>query len=251
MRPVVGITGPDRGGLVAWLFTSAAVRLSGGRPVRITPSRAAPDIDLQALILGGGADIDPKRHQATLPPPPPKAPRRHGRRARVLATLGRLRRLFGSMPGVVDTARDALETELLDRAIANRIPVLGICRGAQLMNVHLGGSLHLGLQSFYVDRPNPRTVLPQKQVELAPESLLARILGSGSVGVNSLHGQAVARLGRELAVVATEKNGVVQAIERPGHPYFVGVQWHPEYMPQHRAQRRLFRVLVGVARDGA
>lgn len=146
-----------------------------------------------------------------------------------------------------DVARDRLETELLRGALAGGKPVLGICRGAQLLNVHLGGTLHQDLAEFYEETPQIRTVRPRKRIEVAPESLLAEILRTRDCRVNALHRQAVDELAEGLRAVAREPTGVVQAVEHRERPYLLGVQWHPEYLPQIRRQQRIFRRLVETA----
>jgi putative glutamine amidotransferase len=254
-RPVIGISGPDRGGWVAWLFTSLAVRMCGAHAVRITPERGAPR-EIDGLVLGGGADVSPTRYQRSDPPPPLREALT-GKRGRsklrvligyVLAPLVYLVRLLLSAPRAgLDPARDELESGLLSHALREDLPVLGICRGAQLLNVQLGGTLHRGLEDFYVERPNRWTVLPRKQVRIELGSRLHSVLGVAKAAINSLHRQAVDRLGTGLRAVATEDNGVVQAVELAEHAFAIGVQWHPEYIPQRPEQRRLFRELVRAA----
>jgi putative glutamine amidotransferase len=141
-----------------------------------------------------------------------------------------------------------MEWQLLEHAHRHDLPVLGICRGAQLMNVFVGGTLHQDLQSFYVEAANPWTVLPRKRISVEPETHLALWLECATCSVNSLHRQAVDVLGPGLVVSAREPTGVIQAIEAPDRVFFIGVQWHPEYLPQRREQRRLFRQLVSAAR---
>lgn len=259
MHPVVGITGPDRGGFVAWIFSAFAVIRAGGIPRRITPSRPLGIDRLDALVLGGGADVDPRTYGRS-----PETVRQmvHEARERLRQRLGRrpqavllapvvfvARRLFESgTRSDPDSKRDALEWRLLDAALARGLPVLGICRGAQLVNVALGGSLHPTLEGFYVESPQVRTVLPKKRIVVEPGSLLASILGKTELRVNALHDQAIATVGHGLDVVAREESGVVQAIEHRDRPFVVGVQWHPEYVPQHRRQRALFERLVAAAR---
>jgi len=258
-RPLIGVSGPDRGGYPAWFFASCAIRCAGGRPLRLTPARGLPERMLDALILGGGADVDPARY-GSHEKAPRLAPQLKGKSARfklrvllgylIAPLVYLLRRLFSARHGGIDPERDALETELLTRALRDGAPVLGICRGAQLINVHLGGTLHHDVASFYVETSNPWGVLPRKRVQLEPGSLLAGLLGRKRAIVNSLHRQAVDRLGKGLIVAAAESNGVVQGIEHPER-FLVGVQWHPEYLPQRPEQRRLFRELVQAAHDHA
>lgn len=150
--------------------------------------------------------------------------------------------------GGIDPARDELEQALLRDAERRGLPVLGICRGAQLMNVLAGGTLHRDLANFYREEPQPWTVLPRKRVEVEAGSRLAEVLGVSRPLVNSLHRQAVNDLGADLRVCARESNGVIQAIEHPERRFWLGVQWHPEFLPQETEQRRLFTKLVEAAR---
>jgi putative glutamine amidotransferase len=116
------------------------------------------------------------------------------------------------------------------------------------MNVTLGGTLHQHIGHFYTeDTGNIRSVLPRKSISLTPGSRLHELLQVPACRVNALHHQSIKDLGDEVLVSASESSGVVQAIERRGHPFFVGVQWHPEYMPQSRLQQRLFGELVNSA----
>ncbi len=222
-RPIVGVTGPDRYGATAWLMTHAAIVRAGGLARRLTPSRfrrreSAAVESLDALVLGGGADIDP-----------------------ALYAMGELDTSLGHP---LDTARDTFELALLRRVLQLGMPLLGICRGAQLLNVQLGGSLHGDVAELYVDSPHVRSVLPRKRVYIEPDSRLASILEATSCSVNALHHQAIQRLGEGLRIVARDDAGVVQAIERSGLAFCIGVQWHPEFMPQHRRQRALFSELI-------
>ena len=136
---------------------------------------------------------------------------------------------------------------LLDDAVRRGLPVLGICRGQQLLNVYFGGSLHQDLATFYVEDPATRTILPRKRVTLEPGSRLAELLGPDE-RVNALHRQGMNTLGERLRVAARDRNGIVQAIEHESLPFVVGVQWHPEYLPQVPSQRAIFSALVRQAR---
>lgn len=255
-RPLVGVTGPDRGGLAAWLCTWLAVRRAGGRALRIRPGKPREGALLDALVIGGGADVDPRhygeerhelkdyieeeRHNPSL--------RRRLLNLALFPLLWLLRRLLSLHAAIgMDRARDELEMLLLAEALGGGMPVLGICRGAQLINVALGGSLHQELSAFYTEVPQVRSVFPRKDVLIEPGSHLAGILGDSEVRVNALHNQAVKDLGRGLRIVAREPTGVVQGIERARLPLVIGVQWHPEYMPQVVGQQRIFRRLVAEA----
>jgi putative glutamine amidotransferase len=163
-----------------------------------------------------------------------------------------LRKLSGKSgakrSGRGDPARDAMEMKLLADALHRGLPVLGICRGEQLLNVHFGGSLHQDLATFYVEDPATRTILPRKRVMLQAGSRLMQLLGPDE-RVNALHRQGVDRIGDGLVVAGRDRNGIVQAIEHATLPFVVGVQWHPEYLPQIASQRAIFRALVCAARE--
>lgn len=256
MRPLIAVTGPDRGGFPAWLFTSWALRRAGAKPVRIRP-RGEPPARFDALVVGGGADVAPARYGAQPRRPAAACYRRSRSRRRLLLDYSMapfiylLRRLFGMSRGSggPDPARDALELALIAKAEATGVPVLGICRGAQLLNIHAGGTLYQDLSGFYTERTNRWTVFPRKAIAIAPRSRLQATLGRARCDVNSLHRQAVDGLGDGLAIVARDDRGVVQGIEHSARRFWIGVQWHPEFLPQVPEQRRLFAALVDAARN--
>ena len=112
------------------------------------------------------------------------------------------------------------------------------------MNVVLGGSLHQKIEHFYTeDTNNVRSILPRKSIKVSSGSRLREILKTDSCRVNALHDQSIKDLGDQVLISAAENTGVVQAIERHPLRYFIGVQWHPEYMPQSSTQQNLFRDL--------
>ncbi len=251
-RLTIGVTGPDRGGLIAWLMTALAIRRSGARAIRITPSRTVDPHRLDAVVIGGGTDVDPF-HYGQQPEPDDEEP---GQRSSpvdwlVGLVLGLFRVLFASYSVQdYDPDRDELEKKIIRHALYHQVPVLGICRGAQLINVVLGGSLYQKIGHFYTEETsNVRSILPRKTINLTPQSRLHRILQRGSCRVNALHNQSINQLGEDLMVSAVEPSGVVQSIEKRDHSFCLGVQWHPEYMPQSKTQQRLFRALAGSARQ--
>jgi putative glutamine amidotransferase len=252
-RPTIGVTGPDAGGSSAWLFTARAVRRAGGRPLRIRPGKPRAIEKLDGLIVGGGADVEPSLYgQERLPHLDEIADGEGGGARRLLNLLlfpvvFAVRRLLVTKTTGLDDARDRLEKRLIREGLRRGMPILGICRGMQLLNVVAGGDLHQSLEGFYEEHPQLRSVLPRKTIAIAPGSRLARVLGTTEARVNALHSQAIDRLGAGLRVCAREKSGVIQAIEH-GHARLVlGVQWHPEYLPQLRQQQALFAALVQVA----
>ena len=218
-RPLIGITASARGARISSWANRMAVWRAGGRSVRITSLEPFPIDRLDGLVVGGGDDIDTALYGEAMQP--------------------QIR---------IDPDRDRLELNALDVAARLNLPVLGICRGSQMINVHRGGSLHVDIHEVYEEAPRLRTVLPRKRVSIVPDSGLYRILGISECRVNALHHQAVNRLGDGIRVVATERSGVVQGIEAPGHRFLMGVQWHPEYLVTDPRQQNLFRTLVEAAK---
>ena len=157
----------------------------------------------------------------------------------------------------VDDERDALELSLLRSVVSDRRPFLGICRGLQVANVALGGSLythipdqHKGAARHDWSQGYPRTHLAHP-VRVEEGSHLATILGEPVLEVNSLHHQAIKELAPDLKAVAFSPDGIVEAVELPEHPYGIAVQWHPEWLPEHQAMRNLLKSFVDAARvDG-
>ncbi|KEZ77278.1 gamma-glutamyl-gamma-aminobutyrate hydrolase family protein [Salinisphaera hydrothermalis] len=218
-RPRIAVTGKASRWAPGWWCAGLAIVLAGGWPVRATPTRPWPR-DVAGVVIGGGDDIASDWYAAS-----------------VETDQG------------ADRARDAFELEAIRVARAGRQPILGICRGAQLLNVAAGGSLHADItprRRSTSARANP---LPCKTIVIRSATGLARVLGVSRLRVNGLHHQAVDRLGQGLIIAARDADGFVQAIEdRAGAPV-LGVQWHPEYLIYRRASRRLFTALVTVARQ--
>lgn len=218
--PRIGVTVSRRSGWRIFPLMALSVWLAGGRAIRWQSGRQV-DLDaVDGVVIGGGDDI---------------APTLYGGELRVGVRL--------------DPDRDALETEVVKGAFERNLPILGICRGAQMLNVVLGGNLH---QDAYKDFDSTyyRTILPRKRVDVVPGTLLAEVTGEDCVRVNALHSQAVQRLGQGLQVAARDDGGMIQAIERVSDPLAIGVQWHPEHVFYRRAHRRLFTALVQAARAG-
>ncbi|WP_252106542.1 MULTISPECIES: type 1 glutamine amidotransferase [unclassified Halomonas] len=220
-RPLIGITTSDRKSHLAWWFDWFAVWRHGGKPVRLSPSRPRPEA-LDGLIIGGGDDI-----QAHL----------YGGEVQLNVRL--------------DPARDELELALLARFIPSHTPVLGICRGAQLINVHQGGTLDPDIYTTHEGLKRRRTVLPRKTVDIVTGSKLHGLLSVSWCRVNSLHHQAVNAAGRGIKIVARDRDGLVQGIESENHDFLIGVQWHPEWLIFNRPQQRLISALVKAAKKSA
>ena len=153
--------------------------------------------------------------------------------------------------GPYDEARDATTVPLIRLAIERGVPLLAICRGLQELNVALGGTLDSEIQEMEgrIDHRAPASddqdvrFAIRQTVEIRPGTCLARALGAGTVMVNSVHRQAVGRLGGRLQVEAVAEDGTVEAVSVKDSPAFaVGVQWHPEYWARSDdASARIFR----------
>ena len=245
-RPVIAVTGPGRGGFVPWQMTRLAIRRAGGRAVRIHTGNHRADIRFDGLVVSGGSDISPEHYgQEVLALA--RGDRHRTLSQRILDVLLLLLRLLFSIKlrqAVRDPARDKLEKSLIRRALDDNAPILGICRGEQMLNVTLGGNLHQDTREFYTETPDVQSIRPVKDVLVEDGSRLREILGTGDIRVNSLHSQAVDRLGDGLVVCARDRNGIVQAIEHEERAFVIGVQWHPEYLPRSGVHQRLFLGLV-------
>lgn len=169
----------------------AALRQAGVEPVEGVADLAG----LDGLLLAGGTDVDPDLY-------------------------GAAREAETEEP---DRVRDRMEGALLDEALERDLPVLAICRGLQLLNVRLGGTLRQHIE----DHKKPK-VREAHDIAIAPGSRLHAILGRREYKVNSRHHQSAQRVGKGLTVTARAPDGVVEALELPGRRFVLAVQWHPE-----------------------
>lgn len=208
-RPLIGVTGPNRRGWALRRFTHFAVRRAGGRPVALWPGQAFNCNLLDGLVVAGGTDVDPALYGQ-----PNVAARR------------------------IDIARDQLELDLIRWAIDAGKPLLGICRGMQLLTVAFNGTLHQDASAVYPGfKPVTglyRQLTLRRPLHVIKRGWVSSLLGTGRKThlVNSLHHQAVAELASELEAVAVDEHGLIQAIELVRKSVFaVGLQWHPELMP--------------------
>ncbi len=214
-RPRIGVTGNSKVLSPSWFCTRIAVYLSGGKAVRISLKHKPTDEKIEGLIIGGGDDISPEHYGFPMS-----------------ATIKS------------DPDRDHLEISCIKKALEARIPLLGICRGAQLINVVLGGTLHQDIRPLRKLTYNRPGVLPTKQIQLRPGSFIATVCGKNKLRVNSLHSQAIDKQGEDLHVVGHDLDGFTQAIESQQGLPIIGVQWHPEYLFYLPSQLALFRWLV-------
>jgi putative glutamine amidotransferase len=222
---------PTRTELSLGLAYVAAVERAGGLAVVIPPlppdaaeERMAP---LAGLLIPGGPDVHPSAYGAD--PDPALGP--------------------------TEPELDALELALARAAQARGLPVLGICRGAQVLNVSRGGTLHQHLPNVVGEGLRHRQAepigRPTHTARLAGDSRLARLLGRRRAWVNSLHHQAVDRVGDDLRPVAWAADGVVECVEAAGGPMALGVQWHAEALPRRPEHAAIFAALVEAAREAS
>ncbi len=198
-----------------------AVEASGAEAVVVRPGAGLVD-GWDAVVLSGGADVSPERFGAAVPE--------------------HLARFVE-----VEEARDQLEWQVLDEAERRGLPVLAICRGIQMLNVHRGGTLRLDLAgegyTAIEHRQRPRIGEPVHQVAVGP-GRLRDLLGATWVPVNSSHHQALRRVAADVRAVAYAPDGVIEAVES-ADGRLIGVQWHPERLfKTEAAARRLFADLV-------
>ncbi len=154
--------------------------------------------------------------------------------------------------GEVDKARDVTEISLMRTAVNDGKPVLGICRGAQVMNVALGGTLYTHIHdqlpgALDHDYPGDLRRVLVHPVNVDESSRSAEIFGETLLQVNSLHHQGLKDLAPGLRAAGHSPDGLVELVELPGHPYAVSVQWHPEWLTDQLPTRRLFKSLVDAA----
>ncbi|MHC1740306.1 MAG: gamma-glutamyl-gamma-aminobutyrate hydrolase family protein [Anaerolineaceae bacterium] len=232
-KPLIGITATPENlssGLPDDKLAHAyikAIQTAGGIPI-ILPSQLSPtDMNLlrshlDGILLSGGGDIDPDRFHGVHSP---------------------------TIEGI-STERDEMESALVRLSVESNWPLLAICRGVQIVNVAIGGTLYTDIPSQYessLDHDTPRERgrdFFAHEVTIIEGTVLARILNLPHLMVNSFHHQAVQKVAAGLKVSATADDGLVEGLELPNHPFFVGVQWHPECLPEQPEQRALFETFI-------
>lgn len=201
--------------LVPQVYLDAVVA-AGGVPLLLPPVGTDPSVleVLDGLVVAGGCDVDPGSYAAT------------------------------PHPETVDTrrGRDDHEAVLIQAALDGDLPLLAICRGLQMLNVTLGGTLHQHLPEIVAHdehRPSP-AIFGTTEVKTEPGTLTARILGERAAG-SCFHHQALDIVAPGLRVTARADDGTIEAAEVEGHTFALGVQWHPEENPE---DLRLFTALI-------
>jgi putative glutamine amidotransferase len=221
-KPLIAVTGPSRKLTFGWWATQSILRLLGCRCCYVTADSPVLPEGVRGVVIGGGSDIEPLH--------------------------------YGLMhnPGVTyDPRRDKLEMAVIKAAIANDLPMLGICRGAQLINVVKGGTLHVDIRPMRQFTSNRYSALRIKDVELLPDSRLAKQLQVSSLRINSLHNQAINQIADSLNIIAKDRDGFVQAFECMEGSFILGTQWHPEYLTYRKHHRAIFKCFIRVVKQSS
>ena len=244
-KPKIAITGPNQSGTTAWLFTALNIRIAGGQPIRVTPDSFDGGLDYDGVIIGGGSDIHPDHYTKEQTTPVDRFVWIKLKEC-VLYPMELMSRLSSS---AYDKDRDKMEIKFIHYALDNNLPILGICRGHQLLNAELGGSMYESTLPLLQKEARIRSPFPRKTVLYTTnDSLISKIAGDAPLKVNAIHSQAVAQSAEELEVTAKEEAGINQVIESKGSAKVLGVQWHPEYLFYMRAHRKIFSWLVKEAK---
>lgn len=209
-----------------------AIAHAGGIPVVLPLKATREDLsaiaeELDGIVFIGGPDIHPSR--------------------------------FGEEThancGNASLIRDALELNLLSITMEQKKPILGICRGIQLLNVALGGTLYQDLpaqwkEDFPIAHEQPfHGSVTCHSIDVVPDTLLSAIVGEEKIQVNSFHHQAVKDVAPALKVCGYAPNHLIEAVELPDYPFFLGVQWHPEYLfSVNAAAEKLFAAFIDACR---
>lgn len=234
--PLIGITSENtenQYGQPAVLALRTYVReviKAGGIPVIIPTETTGERLEalfmrLDGIILTGGDDIDPARYNGEAHP----------------------------KIGIPDLVRDECEITLARLAVEKQKPILGICRGIQLLNVALGGDLYTHVEDQHPAKmkhdyyPEPPRDIISHPVIIAENSKLHKIIGEREIPVNSLHHQGIKTLARQLVASAHAPDGLIEAAEVRGHPFAIAVQWHPEWIPEQPTSQALFKAFIEAA----
>jgi putative glutamine amidotransferase len=241
MRPLIGITCSRTSGGAWGVYSlghfmdyayaeySQAVHHAGGAPVIIPAAQDKESLQailagVQGIILSGGPDVHP-RHYGEEP------------------TLGL---------GEVDEALDSMELRLASMAVHDDLPVLAICRGIQVLNVSMGGSLYqdisLEVEGSICHTPKMDKGVNTHRIRIEPKTRLHDLFRKTEIWVNGKHHQSIKQPAPELIVSARARDGVIEAVEHPGKRFVLGVQWHPEGTWKDDANsKKLFAGLVRAA----
>ncbi len=218
-KPLIGICLPDNGNFFAYIFIKLNLKIQGASCIRLKPSKNNIDFQkLDGLILSGGNDIDPT--------------------------------LYGAHKDAhnteLDKKRDTFELEMIDKAYKEELPILGICRGAQLINIYFEGNLYakiLDLDEYIIHQ---NSIFPIKEAKIKKNSSLHKTVKEDKIVINSIHNQAINKVGKDLDVSSTHES-IIESIEKKDYPFLLALQWHPEYLIYLKEHRKIFEKFVKAA----
>lgn len=215
-KTLVGVCLPDKGNFFAYLFIKLNLRIQGSHSIRLRPSKNNIKFDnIDGLVLSGGNDIDPTLYGAD--------------------------KDAHNTP--LDKKRDSFELDMIDKAYKKKIPILGICRGAQLINIYFEGTLYpkiLDLDEYIIHK---NSIFPIKSAFIKKLSNLFSIAKKKEIVINSIHNQAINQLGDDIKISACHDK-IIEAIEKQDYPFLLGVQWHPEYLIYLKDHRLIFKSFI-------
>lgn len=228
-KPVIGVMPLwDEDKVSLWMLPAYldGIIQAGGIPVIFPFTEETDDVKIlvdtvDGVIMTGGQDVNPDRYG---------------------------QELLGEMV-VPCEKRDGLEFKVMQEILKSRKPILGICRGLQVINVALGGSLYQDLPTQHPSDINHRQPapydIPSHEVEVLPDTPLRHCLGDERINVNSCHHQAIKELAEPLEAMAISTDGLVEGVYRPDYPFLWAVQWHPEFMQKKdENSQRIFKSFI-------
>lgn len=214
-RPLIAIATSLKKNSLARFFDRFAITSHGSTTVELTPHSPSIPEEFDGLLVTGGHDMQSL--------------------------------LYGedsTIESEHDPDRDEMEKELILKALDRKIPVLGICRGMQMINVVLGGKLYQDIYTTFPHLKRKRSPFPLEQAFIESGSKLSLALNTRQTSINALHHQAVKELGQNLKVTARDRFNLIQGIEHKEAPFILGVQWHPEYLLYRSSHRSLMKTFV-------
>lgn len=222
-RPVIAFTCSQFQSIFVKLALKLSIYLAGGKPLYIssdyTQANTVTWPDFDGLLLGGGVDIHPKHYHGKIKP--------HYR---------------------YDEVRDAIELRLLEHVFASDKPVLGICRGCQMLNIFQHGTLYKDVKKLDSAAHYPSHLLGyifyRKRIKIVRDSLLYQCVGHQQTKVNSIHKQCIHLVGDGFNVTASEESTMIQCIEHTELTFAMGVQFHPEFLIMKKPFLNIFKLFV-------
>lgn len=220
-RPAIGVTTSINKSQTMWLCNNLAVWIAGGKAIRLTTRNYKNYREYNGYLISGGVDIDPTIYNEEN-----------------IASIG------------IEKERDKLEFEVINHALENNKPLFGICRGAQMINIVMGGNLYQNARDIYKDfLPTSSTLgkaFLRRKVNITAKGIISKVFANKKqISVNSIHHQAINQLGKGLKITAKDRHNIVQTIESSdAKSYILGLQWHPEFMLYKKKQRKVFQSFI-------